>query len=1041
MFSPSLLLHPPRPDSPKRPFGPSALVKLLMAASCVVALAAAAHAQAPSRVPKNLAAELPRIPPVSADQTGRTFQLEHGFRLELFASEPQVASPVDACFDENGRMYVAEMRDYPFSWEPTKLNPAGGGKRDAGVVRLLEDTDGDGKADRSVIFADKLSWPTSVCCYRGGLFVLAPPDLHYFKDTDGDGRADVHQIVLSGFGRDNVQAVANNLKWSLDNRIVFAAGRNGGALLHGGKQVFDIRGQDLSLDPATFALSAITGGEQFGLCFDDWGNRFVCSNSNHIEQVVLEERYLRRNPYFAASNAIRTIAKEGPAAPVFRKSPPEPWRVVRTRRRVSDPAMLRSLPFTEQFAVGYFTSAAGVTIYRGDAYPADFRGNAFIGDVGGNLVHRKILRRDGPLMLAQRADENTEFLTSTDNWFRPVNFVNAPDGTLYILDMYRETIEHPFSIPDDIKAHLDLQSGDDRGRIYRLVPPGGRKFGAAEFNSGRLKSAKLGGLSSVDLVRQLESPNAWNRETAQRLMVERHDPAAVGPLERIARESKFALGRLHALYTLDGLNALSDRTLLVAIADPEPRVRAHAARLCEPRLNRSPAVMAALLRLTDDRDGLVRFQLALSLGDAEPTAAVEPLARLAHGAASDELLRAAILTSVGANADRVVLELLADDSFVNRTEAAGLLGDLASIVGVQPDSRRTVFVLKRVFAAHSHPVAQLALLRGIGEGLSRRGLSISKLLATNSSDPDLKRAGQDLFDRAAKIARDTSQPATDRVSAIRLLAFAPSPQAAVVLPGLLSPQVSADLQTEAVAALTNQADPGVAPLLIGSWRSLGPKLRREVIDGLVRKSAWLNDLFAAIEGRQIGAGEIDRDVKQLLMNHPHPSVRNRARNVFAADRPGNVRATLDVYRPALEHAARADRGRSIYERRCATCHRVGEFGHGVGPDLVSVQNKSPADLLVAILDPNRETQPNYISYTLVTHQGTAHTGIIVAESAAGVTLRRADAKEDRILRTEIEELASTGKSLMPEGLEKDISPPEMADLIAFIKSLQPAPHK
>jgi putative membrane-bound dehydrogenase-like protein len=1038
MFSPAFLLRAAQSDCPRRRFGPL-LVKLLAAAACALLTPPAAPAQAQARAPveqKKLADELPRIPPVSADKAGPTFQLQHGFHLELFASEPQVASPVDACFDENGRMYVAEMRDYPFSWEPTKLNPAGGGKKDAGVVRLLEDTDGDGKADRSVIFADKLTWPTSVCCYRGGVFVLAPPDLHYFKDTDGDGRADVHQIVLSGFRRDNVQAVANNLKWSLDNRIVFAAGRNGGVLLHDGKKVFDIRGQDLSLDPATFALSVLTGGEQFGLCFDDWGNRFVCSNSNHIEQVVLEERYLRRNPYFAASNAIRSIAKEGPAAPVFRKSPPEPWRVVRTRRRVSDPAMLRSLPFTEQFAVGYFTSAAGITIYRGDAYPADFRGNAFIGDVGGNLVHRKLLHRDGPLVLAERADENTEFLTSTDNWFRPVNFVNAPDGTLYLLDMYRETIEHPFSIPDDIKSHLDLQSGDDRGRIYRLVPPVGRKFHPAKPNSG-----KLGGLGSVELVRQLESANAWNRETAQRLLVERHDLAAVAPLEQLVRESQSSLARLHALYTLDGLSALSDRTLLAAIADPEPRVRAHVVRLSESRLKHSPALLAAVVRLADDRDGLVRFQLALSLGDAETMAAVGPLARLAHGAGSDELLGAAILTSVGANADRIVLELLADDSFVNRADVAGLLSDLASIVGAQPDSQRTVAVLKRVFEAQSHPVAQLALLRGVGAGLSRRGLSISSLLAAHSSDPHLKHAAQELFDRAAKVARDASQPAADRVSAIRLLAFAPYRQAADVLPELLSPQVSTQLQTEAVAAFTNQSDPGVARWLIAAWRSLGPKLHREVFDGLARKTAWLSELFAAIEGGHIGAGEIERDVKQLLMNHPNATVRNRARKVFAADRPGNVAAILKMYRPALERAARADRGRAIYERRCATCHRVGDFGHGVGPDLASVQNKSPVDLLVAILDPNREAQPNYISYTLVTHQGTVHTGIIAAESAAGVTLRRADAKEDRILRSEIEELASTGKSLMPEGLEKDVAPTEMADLIAFIKSLQPVPTK
>jgi putative membrane-bound dehydrogenase-like protein len=993
---------------------------------------ALAQAAAPnSKLQKTLADELPRIPPVPADQAGNTFALQHGFRLELFASELQVASPVDACFDEDGRMYVAEMRDYPFSWEPTKLNPAGGGKKDAGVVRLLEDTDGDGKADRSVIFADKLTWPTSVCCYRGGVFVLAPPHLHYFKDTDGDGRADVHQIVLSGFGRDNVQAIANNLKWSLDNRVVFAAGRNGGTLTREGKKILDLRGQDLSLDPATFEVSAATGGEQFGLSFDDWGNRFVCNNSNHIEQVVLEERYLRRNPYFAAANAIRTIAKEGPAAPVFRKSPPEPWRVVRTRRRVSDPAMLRTLPFTEQFAVGYFTSAAGVTIYRGDAYPPEFRGNAFIGDVGGNLVHRKTLERDGSVMIAERADSNTEFLTSTDNWFRPVNFVNAPDGTLYVLDMYRETIEHPYSIPDDIKAHLDLQSGDDRGRIYRLMPPGRR----------HLVFPKLGGLGSLELVGQLESSNAWNRETAQRLLVERHDLAAVAPLLRLATDSRSPLGRLHALYTLDGLASLSEPVLLAALADPEPRIRAHAVRLSESRLKRSPTLLAAVARLTDYPDRLVRFQVALSLGEADPNTAARPLAQLARnaGAASDDLLRSAILTSATENADRITSALIRDDSFVARNESSAFLSDLASIVGAQPDSARTVVVLRQVFDARTHSNAQLAVLRGVGQGLSRRGLAISSLL-DHASDPALKKAAEDLFTRSATVARDTSKPAADRIAAIRLLAFVPYSTVAPVLPELLQPQVSADLQAEAVAALTGHSERGVAGLLIAAWRSLGPKMHREVIDRLVTRTEWLDELFAAIETRRISSGEIDRDVKQLLMNHPNPDVRNRARDLFAADRPGNIAATLQTYRPALELAARVNSGRKIYETRCATCHRVGDFGHAVGPDLVSVQNKSPADLLVAILDPNREAQPNYISYTLVTHQGTVHTGIIVAESAAGVTLRRADAKEDHILRSEIEELASTGKSLMPEGLEKDIPPAAMADLIAFIKSLQPAPH-
>ncbi len=391
-----------------------------------------------------------------------------------------------------------------------------------------------------------MTWPTSVCCYDGGVFCLAPPHLWYLKDTDGDGVADVRKIIFSGFRRDNVQAVTNSLKWSLENRIVFAGGRNGGDLVHDGKKVFSIRGQDVSLNPATLALAPITGGEQFGLSFDDWGDRFVCNNSNHIEQVVFEDRYVRRNPYIAVSGTIRSIAKEGPAAPVFRRSPPEPWRVVRTRRRVSDPVMLRTLPFTEQFAIGYFTSAAGITIYRGDAYPPAFRGNAFIGDVGGNLVHRKTLVRDGVLMTARRADENTEFVTSTDNWFRPVNFVNAPDGTLYMIDMYRETIEHPFSIPDDIKSHLDLQSGDDRGRIYRLDRPGL----AAAFRVAPGRAFVSRTRAEIGIGKQLAARDGTASARRATGSIRRGGPRTSGtPLARAARPAACALHAPRSRFT------------------------------------------------------------------------------------------------------------------------------------------------------------------------------------------------------------------------------------------------------------------------------------------------------------------------------------------------------------------------------------------------------------------------------------------------------------------------------------------------------------
>lgn len=1006
--------------------------RLCLGIACVCAVAGHGNAKAAEPLSaRALANELPRIPPIAPEKSLATFQLQHGFHLELVAAEPRVASPVDACFDENGRMYVAEMRDYPFSWEPTKLNPQGGGKKDAGVVRLLEDRDGDGKIDRSIVFADKLTWPTSVCCYKGGVFVLAPPHLWYLKDTDGDGVADLRQIVLSGFRRDNVQAVANSLKWSLDNRIVFAGGRNGGDLSRDGTTVFKIHGQDVSLNPVTLEVSPMTGGEQFGLSFDDWGNRFVCSNSNHIEQVVFEDRYVRRNPFFAVPDTIRTIAREGAAAPVFRRSPPEPWRVVRTRRRVSDPAILRTLPRTEQFAIGYFTSAAGVTIYRGNAYPPAFRGNAFIGDVGGNLVHRKTLTREGALMTARRADENTEFITSTDNWFRPVNFVNAPDGTLYIVDMYRETIEHPYSIPDDIKAHLDLESGADRGRIYRLAAAG-----SATTSVPRLERE-----SSRNLVRRLESENAWQRETAQRLLFERQDRSVLGPLEQLVRRSSSSsLGRLHALYTLRGLNSLSDALLFVALADAEPRLRAHAVRLSEPRLRHNPALLAAIVRMSDDVDPLVRFQLALSLGEASPGAAVEPLARLARKVDSDGLLKTAILTSVAENADPLARLLLLDETFLRRPAARELLAELASVVGAQPHRAKVLSLLEVLLADRTPPSLQLAMFRGLGQGLSRRGESIGNLLQRGASDGEtrLAHSAARLFEKTAAIAGDDARNVAERRLAIELLAFAPYRAVSTVLTGLLRPQTPEALQSSAIAALANQDDPAVGRQLLAAWKGLGPTNRRDVIDALLHKPSRLGDLFDAIRLREVSPAEIERDVKQLLLNHPNAALRRQARALFEADLPGDRAKIVANYSPALAGGGNSERGRAIYERRCAACHRFANSGHAVGPDLVSVQNKSPADLLVAILDPSREAQPNYVAYTVVTRQGTVYSGLIAGESAGGLTLRRAEGKEDHILRSQIEELVSTGKSLMPEGLEKDIRPDQMADLIAFIKSTPPA---
>ena len=489
----------------------------------------------------NAADKLPRIAATEPGDAQATFEVQHGFRLELIAAEPLVTDPVAMAYDENGRAFVVEMNDYPYTDPELDVAWADQQSEAIGRVRLLIDDDGDGVFDRSSVFAEGLSWPTGVACWKGGVFVTATPDIWYLKDTDGDGVADERRKVFTGFRKYNVQAVINNLQWGLDHRLYAAGSSNGGQIetddsfsrdsqrSASANGAIPLGRNDFRFDPVTGAFEALSGGARFGNCFDDWGNRFICNIRNPVQHIVLEDRYLARNPSLAVASAVHDSADSGDAVPVYRISPPEPWRELNAARLAAENRS--GTPRSEMHAVGFVTSTAGVTIYRGDAYPEEFYGDAFVGEVAGNLVIRYRMKPDGATFRAVRDDAPPEFIASTDNWFRPVNFVNAPDGTLHLLDMYRETIEHPWSIPDDIKAMVDLQSGRDRGRIYRLVP--------AERRKGFVPppAPRLGEATIEELVATLENPNGWWRDTAHRLIYERQDAGAVAPLRLLVQNS------------------------------------------------------------------------------------------------------------------------------------------------------------------------------------------------------------------------------------------------------------------------------------------------------------------------------------------------------------------------------------------------------------------------------------------------------------------------------------------------------------------------
>ncbi len=466
-------------------------------------------------------AQLPRIPATEPADALDTFEIRPGFQLKLAAHEPDVVDPIAMAFDEDGGLYVIEMRGYSE-------------RRDEalGRIRYLEDADGDGRFETSTVFKDGLKWPTGIVCYKGGVFVGATPDLYYFKDTDGDRVSDEERLIFTGFGSGkpelNMQALFNSFRWGPDNRIWGATAANGGTVSKPGDPSFKpvpIRGADFSFDPETLDFRAENGTAQYGMSFDSFGRRFVCSNSHHAQWVAYERNQVLLNPYYDLPPALVDIPNDGAAAPVFRISDDEPWRVVRTRWRVS--GVVKGMIEGGGRVSGYFTSATGIHVYWGDAYDRDFKNNIFVGDVGSNLVHRKLLTTasDQVQPLATRPDDeqNTEFLRSRDNWFRPASFATGPDGCLYICDMYREVIEHPWSLPEGIKKHLDLNSGFDRGRIYRVEPE----------NFKRTPIPRLSGASDSELIDlATHASGDWHQTTARRLLFERGKTVAPKALQQ-----------------------------------------------------------------------------------------------------------------------------------------------------------------------------------------------------------------------------------------------------------------------------------------------------------------------------------------------------------------------------------------------------------------------------------------------------------------------------------------------------------------------------
>ncbi|HSH17246.1 MAG TPA: PVC-type heme-binding CxxCH protein [Verrucomicrobiae bacterium] len=626
-----------------------------------------------------------------------SIRVRPGFHVELVAAEPVVIDPVAFDWGADGRLWVVEMGDYPSGMD--------GQGEPGGVIKVIQDTDGDGRYDLAIPFIEKIGFPSSLMPWRNGVLIAAAPDILYAEDTNGDGRADLRRVLFTGFNPGNQQHRINGFQLGLDGWIYAANGDSGGRVKSvATEKVMDIRGRDIRFRPDTGEMETVSASTQYGRRRDDWGNWFGNNNPTWLWHVTLPEHYLRRNPKLAVRSVKKILANYEDSTRVFPISP----EAVRPN---------------QPWSINNVTSACSPTPYRDTLFGADFGASVFISEPVHNTVHREVLEPDGETFSSHRAagEEQSEFLASSDNWFRPTTSKVGPDGALYVADMYRLMIEHPEWISPELQARVDLRAGSDRGRIYRVVPDGVEPRPIPDLTK----------LDDHELATAMNSPSGWQRDTVQRLLLERKATFATIDLARLLEPTFAPQIRLQSLATMGMLGTLDQKYLLQALNDPHPAVRCEALRQSEAWGGKTGPVLDAVLNLADDSDPRVRFQGALSLGAWPLTLTERSLAKLSDQAGANQLLRIAVMSSLPPDSELFT-------RLNSKTASTPPVAAVVSLTPSSPDRARVISTFSGAGRLDGDPVrgrAQFQLLCAPCHRLRDEGTEVGPDLAMVSTKP------------------------------------------------------------------------------------------------------------------------------------------------------------------------------------------------------------------------------------------------------------------------------------------------------------------
>ena len=959
------------------------------------------------------------VPAKSPQDSLRCMQISPELQVVLAAAEPDVTDPVAIDFGPDGRLWVAEMNDYGHdvyaTFSPTSR------------VRWLRDNDDDGYFETAGTFLDGLRFPTDVKVWRDGLLICDAPDILWARDRDQDGKADQVDTLFTGFEVRNAQARVNSLRFGLDDWIYGAGGLFGGEItsIRTGETV-DCRNRDFRLNVDTGVIQAVSGRTQQGRCRNDWGDWFGCSNGSLITPIAADDDYQGRNRY-AALAPFHVFSANAEALRLY---PPDDL-----------------VTFELSGTPGRATAACGIGIYRDVTLGENFQNDAFTCEPVHQSVHRIDFQSSDNTFVGRRGDgeETREFLSSTDRWFRPVQVRTGPDGALWIVDMYRYVIEHSRWIPQASLAELNIYAGQRRGRIYRVLP---RQSGEKQTRRSRIPN--LTALTDAQLAARIDSANGPTRDLAHQLLLWRQAKHAATVLRRIAIDSQHPAARVQALAALHGLRELTPDDVQRALQSQRAEIQRFAVKLSEPWLDKTPALRAAVVQLTTTGNLPLRRQVALSLGASTQADAASAIAQLLSDKQDQRIQSAAFHSVSTGNLRQVVQEFTrlptqqqsvrtwhqllettarAADVAIVRDVVIARLPDMHALSEVK-DAALWQVVLNALDArAESNQFAEML-------GGAQKTQHVFRAALKTLQDPS---RGEPVYRAAFSLLGRTFGPYSLRVLSHMddRERFSASGRAAALI-DFVSPRYSLSLQQAAVTAVTSTAATEVPALLLGAYASLSGQVRVDVLDALLSQRGGPTALLSAVDRQIVRADHLNASQRNKLLSRGEATLRDSAARILGANQSSRS-AIVAAHLPATRLAGSIDQGRLVFRKRCAPCHRMEDHGHVVGPDLAALTNRDPQWLLTTILDPNQEVDARYLAWTAITNTGRNMTGMIVEETATTIRLREAGGKEHLVQRTDLDVFQSSRKSVMPEGLERDLSQQNLSDVITYLASFVSPP--